>query len=511
MGLHISKNPFLKKQLCCGCLVLLLVPVLTGCGGEATTAPTTALSTQATEDPGLQATHLQMVVTYENVGSLENYPNLESLDATGSTCYPALEVYARNHPEVTVSYTVSLGTMEVPHGLEQIDLSPGEADYEALMTNLQYLKDTKRLVLPKTNLTAEELENLQEKYPDLEISYTLGLAGKEYDAGTTSVDLSALEPGDVLAAAETLGRMPLLETVELMSGGSSALSLSDVEVLVNAAPQASFHYSFTLFGKTISTNDTQVEFRNLSLTEADEPALRAALAVMTDCNAFILDNCGLSNEKMAEIRADYPRTELVWRISFGKYSAMTNQETIRAVYNVFDDTCENLKYCWRTKYMDIGHNDTLTDLSFVGYMPDLEILIASGSAVKELQGFENCKKLEFLELANCYKLESIDNLAGCENLKHLNICYSKVSSLKALDGLPLEQFMCKQTRVPAAEQKVFKEIHPNCITNFYGKEPYAGAGWRYVDNGKTYTEIYKKVREVFKYDDMPMPVIEKDK
>ena len=31
-------------------------------------------------------------------------------------------------------------------------------------------------MLPKTNLTAEELENLQEKYPDLEISYTLGAA-----------------------------------------------------------------------------------------------------------------------------------------------------------------------------------------------------------------------------------------------------------------------------------------------------------------------------------------------
>ena len=480
--------------------MLLMAPVLTGCGGEAATPPTTALSTQATEDPGLQATHLQMVVTYENVGSLENYPNLESLDATGSTCYPALEVYARNHPEVTVSYTVSLGTMEVPHGLEQIDLSPGEADYEALMTNLQYLKDTKRLVLPKTNLTAEELENLQEKYPDLEISYTLGLAGKEYDAGTTSVDLSALQPGEVLAAAETLGRMPLLETVELMSGGSSALSLSDVEVLVNAAPQASFHYSFTLFGKTISTNDTQVEFRNLSLTEADEPALRAALAVMTDCNAFILDNCGLSNEKMAEIRADYPRTELVWRISFGKYSAMTNQETIRAVYNVFDDTCENLKYCWRTKYMDIGHNDTLTDLSFVGYMPDLEILIASGSAVKELQGFENCKKLEFLELANCLKLEDISPLAGCASLKYLNICYTKVSSLMPLDGLDIQNLFCKQTRVGAEEQKQFKEIHENATAVFTGKDPYAGAGWRYVDNGYKYTDFYKKVREVFDLD-----------
>lgn len=69
--------------------------------------------------------------------------------------------------------------------------------------------------------------------------------------------------------------------------------------------------------------------------------------------------------------------------------------------------------------------------------------------------------------------------------------------------------MCKQTRVPAAEQQIFKDIHSNCVTNFYGKEPYAGAGWRYVDNGKTYTEIYKKVREVFDYDDMPMPTVAK--
>ena len=48
---------------------------------------------------------------------------------------------------------------------------------------------------------------------------------------------------------------------------------------------------------------------------------------------------------------------------------MTNAETIRAVYNVFDDTSSELQYCWRVKYMDIGHNETLTDLSFVGSMP----------------------------------------------------------------------------------------------------------------------------------------------
>ena len=483
--------------------LLLLLLLLTGCGKQEAVTETTTAPPETT-DPKYLATELQMIVTYENLGDLEKYENLTLLDATGSTAYPALEVYAQSHPDVSIIYTVDLGKKSVAHGTPEITLTAEETDYETLMTNLSYLKDTKKLILPKTCLTADELSNLQNEYPNLEISYTLGLAGKEYSADTTSVDLSALSPTEILAAAETLGRMPELANVELMTAaGTSSLSLSDVQTLVDAAPQASFHYTFTLFDKTISTNDTQVEFKNLSLTEADIPALRSALGVMTDCTAFILDNCGLSSEQMAQIRADYPRTELVWRIKFGKYSAMTNAETIRAVYNVFDDTSSELQYCWRVKYMDIGHNETLTDLSFVGSMPELEILIASGCAVKELTGFENCKKLEFLELAYCYKLENIDALAGCENLKNLNICYSKVSSLKALDGLPLEQFMCKQTRVPAAEQKVFNEIHPKCVTNFYGKEPYAGAGWRYVDNGKTFTEIYKKVREVFGYDDMP--------
>ena len=86
---------------------------------------------------------------------------------------------------------------------EEIVLDPQDTDFESLLTNLQYLKDTKGLKLPKTTLSAEELDTLMAKYPDLEVTYTLGLAGKEYTADTTSVDLSALPPTEILAAAES--------------------------------------------------------------------------------------------------------------------------------------------------------------------------------------------------------------------------------------------------------------------------------------------------------------------
>ena len=197
--------------------------------------------------------------------------------------------------------------------------------------------------------------------------------------------------------------------------------------------------------------------------------------------------------------------DLVWRVYFGtngQYSTLTNDDTIRAVYNVTDDTVYEMRYLRSAKYIDMGHNDTLTDLSFLAFMPDLEILILSGCAASDLSGIENCKKLEFLELANCMKLSDISPLAGCSSLKYLNICYTKVSSLMPLDGLDIQNLFCKQTRVNAEEQKQYKEIHEGTVAVFTGRDPYAGAGWRYVDNGYTYTEFYKKVREVFDLDEV---------
>ena len=69
-----------------------------------------------------------------------------------------------------------------------------------------------------------------------------------------------------------------------------------------------------------------------------------------------------------------------------------------------------------------------------------------------------------------------------------------------LDGLDIQNLFCKRTRVSAEEQKQFKEIHPDATAVFSGNDPYAGPGWRYTDYGYTYTDFYKRVREVFDLD-----------
>lgn len=463
---------------------------------EVTTEPTDKLTVES----------LTMVVTEQTIRELEEYPNLKKLDVSGSTCYTALMVYIQNHPQVEVSYSVDLGSTWAAHWVEHMSLPADGATFGILRANLVYLHQLKTLHLPMTNLSYQEIQMLRSAYPQLEITYTVGFRDFEFGEETESVNLAGMTVGEITAVIGMLESLPKLSYVELMNAsGTCDLTRQDVQRLVQAAPTVRFHYVFSLFGRTVSTTDSVIEFKNLSLTTAAEPEIREALSIMAPGSTLILDRCGLSSEFLDSIRRDYDHVDLVWRVYFGvdgRYTTLTNDDTIRVVYNVTDETCYEMRYLRSVKYMDMGHNDTLTDVSFLAFMPELEILILSGSAVSDLSGIENCKKLEFLELANCLKLSDLSPLAGCASLKYLNICYTKVSSLMPLDGLPIQNLFCKQTRVNAEEQKLFKEIHEGSTAVFTGKDPYAGAGWRYVDNGYTYTEFYKKVRQVFHLDEV---------
>ena len=239
---------------------------------------------------------------------------------------------------------------------------------------------------------------------------------------------------------------------------------------MEAAPDVRFHYVFTLFGRTVSTSDEEIKFEKLSLTTADETEIREALSIMAPGSSLILDRCGLSSEFLDSIRQDYDDVDLVWRVYYGtdgRYTALTNATTIRSVYNVTDSTCSELRYVRSVKYIDMGHNDTLTDLSFLSYMPDLEILIASGSAVVQLpEGIGNCKKLEFLELSNCGYITDLSPLEDCESLEMLNISHTKATEgLSALE----ERNMTHLTAVGGIWNKIsqedrdaFQEDHPDC-------------------------------------------------
>ena len=484
----------LRKYLLC--VLALTLVLLAGC--QESPAETTTTAPVVTEPPVEQ---LAVVVTEENIGLLEQYPALKQLDLTGSTCYDAIAEYMAKHPKVEVTYTLKFGTVTVNNHETALVLDPGGCDYETLSANLKYLNKLETVSMPRTTYSAQEIVALQGLYPDVVFDFTMILLGQELTTETTELNLSVMEPERVEEVAAKIGLFPNVAKVELMdSYGQSQLSMADVKLLQEGAPNTTFHYIFTLFGKTVATTDERVEFVKENIGNEGEEELRNALDILQGCSYLLLDDCGFDNEVLAQVREDYPNTEVVWRIHVWQRSWLTDTDTIRAVYHVDDSNCEPFKYCTKTKYIDMGHNEELTDISFIAYMPDLEIVILSGSPITDLTPFEDHTQLVFLELAHCGYLKDVTPLAGCTSLANLNLSYTKVDDISSLYELPFEQLCAVQSKIVWKDWQAIIDLHPDCAIRYDGTQPY-GTGWRYKKSG-AYTDIYKKVREVFDLDEV---------
>jgi len=311
---------------------------------------------------------------------------------------------------------------------------------------------------------------------------------------------------DAVAVVDQLKKLPNLTHVNLTpENGIGALSLEDVKNLMEAVPNVTFRFAFDFYGTTLTTADEEVHIKNTKIGDEGEQTIRNALDLLKNCKRFVLENCGVSNELIAQLREDYrDRTKVVWRVSYGKGTTMTDAEIIRAVYDLVDTNCHNLVYCEDARFMDIGHNEWLDACDFVSGMKSLEYVIISGAPIKDLTPFQNCKNLKVLEAAFCEYIYSVEPLRHCTNLEWLNISYTHVTDLSPLDDLNLANLCAMyypRSRVPQEEQDRFRALKPNCQMNFVGSQPY-GDVWRYDAGGK-YVPWYQLIRDVFRYEIFP--------
>ena len=446
-------------------------------------------------------------LTEEDVEFLKTYlPKLQKVDAMQCQDYAVLEYLQAQLSQVEASYQVSLGGTSCAPDTTELVLSVGEYDYVTLMENLKYLPKVTAIKLRMPEQTPEQIDALREAYETITITCTVGLLGEEYDVETTELDLSAITSANVAEVVEKLPLLPNLTSLNLMAeDGTSPLTKVDVKKLMEAAPNVVINYSFDFYGHTISTADEEVHIKNTRIGEEGLPEVREALDIMTNCRRFVLENCQIPNEAMAQLREDYrDKTKVVWRVSYGIGSTLTDAEIIRAVYDLVDDNCHNLIYCEDAKFMDIGHNEWLDGCEFVSGMKSLEYVIISGAPIKDLTPFQNCKNLRVLEAAFCEYIESAEPLRHCTSLERLNISYTHITDLSPLDDLNLVNLCAMyypRSRVPQEEQERFQALKPHCMMNFVGSQPY-GSAWRYDDNND-YLPWYTLVREVFRYEIFP--------
>ncbi len=392
--------------------LLLGLLLLTACGaGEdqaasqsVSSSPVPASVTFAAGEVPADARELTLTLQPGETALLDQLPALTSLDARGSACYEELAAWGQAHPEVALRYTVPV---------------PGLG----------------------------ELEN-----------------------DTETVDLTGLAAADAVEAAQTLALLPELEQVSL-PGGETGMTLEQALAFARTVPQAVIDYPFTLYGQSVNLSDDSLVLFHIPVEDEGE-AVRQVLPCMRACTWVDMDNCGVSNENMARIRDENPEVEVIWRVWFGEsYSVRTNVTKILASMpsqggRVDDNNCQALRYCTNVRYLDLGHNPTLSDFSFIRYMPELEVAVISMAAVEDISPFASCPKLLYLEMGNT-KVGDLSPLAACTELRHLNIGTNiNITDISPLYGLDLKRlWIGTYTPVPEEQVEEMQRLHPGCDIN----------------------------------------------
>ena len=465
--------------------LLLGLLLLTGCGAPKSVELSGGEVSLQTED-------LTMVVTPEDLELLDGLEGLKSADFSGSACYAELLAWAQAHPDIDVRYTVPFPDgSSADNQTENLDLSAlSEKQKEAAAPLLRYLPELRSVTLSgKDQVPLALLAKYTEIRPDIDYRFTLPLLKGSVDSGIKKLSFIGHGRWDVEALAEVLPYLKALRAVDLGDEESSPLlTWKEIAALQGLRPDVEFSYGFTLYDQAFTTLDETMNFSHTKLRD-DGEAVWQVLPCMQRLKELDMDSCGIDNETMAAIRDQYPDVNVVWRVWFGDiYSERTDAIKILASNpgvggNLRPGTYENLKYFTKLKYIDVGHQPLMDDISFVSYMPDLEVAILAMGCWEDCTPLASCPHLEFLEIQTT-KVKDISPLAGLKELRHLNLGHLfELTDITPIYGLDLERlWIGMMTPIPDEQVAEFKRLHPNCEIETEAYDPHHMWRWIGIDD-----------------------------
>ena len=147
----------------------------------------------------------------DDIWLLQTYfPNLKIIDASACDNYTALEELQKAMPNVSVSYTVSLGASVALPDAQELELAAGSFDLDTLREGMLFLHQLKTVRFPKMTLALSDFQKLTEDFPDISFSYTVEILGAEYAQATKELNLSALTGEQLEDTAQKLALLPEL-------------------------------------------------------------------------------------------------------------------------------------------------------------------------------------------------------------------------------------------------------------------------------------------------------------
>lgn len=263
-------------------------------------------------------------------------------------------------------------------------------------------------------------------------------------------------PAEADSALSGVRLDPNMEILDLDAAGVRDVDLEELAALIDALPALK---EVRLFDASLSTEDQEWLF------DRYYPKIFFGFTVRIGPHAIRTDQTAFSTLHYSSPTKDDPRH--------------TSEELFA------------LRMCTRLRALDIGHN-YLTDLNFLNWLPDIEVLIISPNyGLEDIGPIANCKKLVYLECFNT-PITDLSPLAGCTELRDLNLTRDGlITDITPIIGLPkLERvWWGYMFKFPPAQRKEMRAKHKGCrFSTVY--DPTSG-GWRHHKHFKELFDFFR--------------------
>ena len=363
------------------------------------------------------------------------FPNLKSVDASGCADYEALLALRAACPALELTAFVSVGGKAVPMDAQRAVLR-ADTPLEELLDKLPFLPDLYRVSFTGGAVSYETQDALTAAFPALSFRWDVEVLGVTASSATKELSFagSSLSERDVHTLCENLFRFPSLERIDLTGCGLAGEQIA----AVRAASGAAVLYELTLFGRTVSTDASELDFSGIRMGLSDVAVIEEALGEFPLLEKVVMCDCGISNEDMAALNDRHENVRFVWRVYFSGFSLRTDDTNfiaarVRNEFPIYSNDLEVLKYCPDLQALDLGHKN-ITSLDFLRYVPHLKYLILVENDVNDITPIGELQELTYLEMF-WTKCEDISPLQNCKALTDLNISYIYCRPAKCLETL----------------------------------------------------------------------------
>ena len=421
----------------------------------------------------------------EDLQQLELFPDLQTLDATACPEHDLLMDFGARHPGCQVVYQVTLGGEARAWDTQTLTLE--NVDLEELRQALPLLPRLSRVGFTGDLPAPEELMAFRAENPGLLVSWEVTFDGETYPSSCLDLDLSGTERsfGEVEAL---LTYLPLLESCDMTGCG---LSDSDMIRLADRFYQTFFIWEMEMAGTRFSTDSIEIDISGRKIQDVSE--VEALLPYFPRLERLYMSDCGVDNETMDSFNRRYEDIKIVWTVYLRGFGIRTDSwyfypykmDPYRFPYKdcFYDVELALLRYCTDMRSIDLGHMPSVSDISFVAYMPHLRYLILTETAVSDLSPLSNCKELVYFEATKTYYITDLSPLIECTNLENVNLGWSYNMYPDPLGEMPWLQHVwwcsTKNTyTLPCSTAEPYlTEALPDTVLFFDGAHPVDG-GWR---------------------------------